>query len=102
MSYVIYNARTTMMQNSEGKNDGYAYFKTEAAAKAQRTRMVKKLAKRIRQHGNDVFLIADSATFHSKIEKQVERTNAMTLKTFMEPVNANFYTSPSSEHYWCS
>ena len=91
-----------MMQNSEGKNDGRTYFKTEAAAKAQRTRMVKKLAKRIKQHGNDVFLIADSEVFHSEIEKQVERVNAMTLEVFMERVNADFYCSPSSEHYWCS
>ena len=35
------------------------------------------------------------------IEPMVERTNIMTGKKFMEPINTPHYLSASSETYWC-
>ena len=34
------------------------------------------------------------------IEPMVEKTNMMTGKKFMEPINTPHYMSPSSESYW--
>ena len=34
------------------------------------------------------------------IEPMIERTNMMTGKKFMEPINTPHYMSPSSESYW--
>lgn len=46
--------------------------------------------------------VSDMKTFYTSIEPMVERTNMMTGKTYMEPLNTPIYLSPSSETYWSS
>ena len=41
-----------------------------------------------------------SAEDYDLIEPMIERTNMMTGKKFLEPINTPHYMSPSSESYW--
>lgn len=93
MSYVVYNVETTQTVNE--KRWGRETFKTEAAAKAARTRMIKRL-----KMPADSLAIADVALYTKHIAKTVTRTNLMTGKTYQESVNTPLCCSPSSETYW--
>ena len=54
-----------------------------------------------RTHVNDInnYMVM-SVEDYELIEPMVERTNMMTGKKFMEPINTPHYMSPSSESYW--
>ncbi len=93
MAYVIYDPKTTAIIPEKSFSRGS--FKTLAAAKAARTRMVRR-----QKFKPDTLAIAESNYYLSHIKKMVERTNLMTGKTYMEDVNTPRCCSPSSEAYW--
>ena len=90
MSYVVYEVETTRLV-------GNAYA-TEAAAKAARTRLTKKLA----QEGKTApeMAVAEREYFTEEVEMWVERTNMMSGKKYLERYNTPVYMSPSCESYW--
>ena len=93
MAYVVYNIETTQTVNE--KRFGRETYKTEAAAKAARTRMIK----RIKFDPNQL-AVAEVAFYTQNIAAIVTRTNLMTGKTYQESVNTPMCCSPASETYW--
>ena len=91
MSFVIYHIKTTLIYG------GYRNtHKTERAAKAALTRAVNKGKITDRSE----YAIAGILEFDHSIEKQVERTNMMSRKKYMEGVNTPAFMSPACESYW--
>jgi len=99
--FVIYERDTTKIIEVYRKNSGWkkSSYKTMSAAKAALTRILKA---RKDIGGFDLFnlAIAEISYYQDKIEKQVEKTNMMTGKKYMESINTPSYMSPSSEAYW--
>ena len=95
MSYVVYNIETSQTVNE--KRWGRETYKTEAAAKAARTRMIKRL-----NYDANALAISDVAFYTKHVAKTVTRTNLMTGNTYQESVNTPMCCSPSSETYWSS
>ena len=99
MAYVIYNKETTILFYVRGKHLGVGCtkdtWKSEAAALAALTKAVN--AGKIER---DDYAISEESRFIDRIEKHVERTNAMTGETYIERVNEPSCCSPSSETYW--
>lgn len=99
--YVIYERDTTKIVEVYRKNSGWkkSSYKTMSAAKAALTRILKA---RKDIGGFDLYnlAIAEISYYQDKIEKQVEKTNMMTGKKYMESINTPGYMSPSSEAYW--
>ena len=94
MSYVVYEKDTTLLLTRRT-------FKTEAAAKAARTRILNKEHEKTGQvRPNTDYEIAESDVFYASIEKRVPRENMMSGKTYYEGVNTPNYCSPASEAYW--
>jgi len=88
--FYVYNLETSkIMKNKKGKST----WKSYGAAKAFRTRMAR-MGYNVGEYG-----IVDTSLY-SLIEKQVEKTNLMTGKKYMESVNTPNYMSPASEAYW--
>lgn len=92
MPYVVYEVESTRMVPT--KNRTY-YFLAEGTAKAHKTRLVKKGT-----YTADQIEVADADVYKLLIEKQVEKTNLMSGKTYWESVNTPSYCSPASEAYW--
>lgn len=90
--YVIYNAVTTRYYRGRGRG-ARTHYATEATAKRART---------INKLNTNEWLIAEADYFYANIEKQIERTNLMSGRKFMESVNTPYSISPASETYWCS
>lgn len=82
MLYVVYDMDTTVKLNDK-------YYKSEAAAKAAITRS-----------GKENLSYAEVGIFNRVIEKQVQRTNAMTGAVYWERANTPRSCSPASELYW--
>ena len=93
MAYVVYNVGTTKTENE--KRWGRETFKTEAAAKAARTRMIKRL-----KYDPDQLAVAEVSFYSKNIAGTVTRTNLLTGQTYQESVNTPMCCSPSSETYW--
>jgi hypothetical protein len=93
MSYVVYETATTRIISE--KRWGKTHYATEAAAKAARTRMIRK-----GKYNADQLMVQDAQAYHMLIEETVERVNLMTGKTYRESVNTPNCCSPSSETYW--
>jgi len=89
MTHVAYEVETTLLVSTKS-------YATHSAAKAALTRYIKKN----NIDGTNGYAIAEASEFYSKIEKKVERVNAMSGKTFFEAANTSYYSSPSSESYW--
>jgi hypothetical protein len=88
--FYVYNLETSkIMKNKKGKST----WKSYGAAKAFRTRMA------CMGYNAGEYGIVDTRLY-SLIEKQVEKTNLMTGKKYMESVNTPLCCSPSSETYW--
>ena len=87
MSYVIYFTDNTVLATDKT-------YKTLSAAKAAMTRLAKK-GKLEREAA-----VATYSDFKDNIEQLVERTNLMSGKKFMEPINTPSYMSPAYESYW--
>lgn len=95
--FVVYHKETTKFLRI--LRNGYwqdARFETESAAKACLTRQSKKDPK----FNGEEYAIADSKTFHEKIEKHETKKNMMSGKEFTQPVNTPSYCDPSCESYW--
>lgn len=93
--YVIYEKRTTRIQ-------GKAHATLRKANNALK-RMIQEWPLRNCGGGvvsEDQFGIAEQGHFHEHIERQVQRTNLMTGKPYMEPINTPGFMSPASEAYW--
>ena len=107
MSYVIYDTNTTIIL----RDPLVAYYKaketyaTEKAAKAGRTRILRKILESGREDlidrfaGKD-FAIAETRDFYDNIEKQETKRNLMSGKEFTQGVNTPLCCDPSSETYW--
>ena len=80
MSYVVYDINSTQTVNE--KRWGRETYKTEAAAKAARTRMIKRL-----KYDANSLAVSDVAFYTQNIAKTVTRTNLMTGKSYQENVN---------------
>ena len=93
MVYVVYNIQSTKTVNE--KRWGRETFKTEAAAKAARTRMIK-----CQKYDGTQLAVAEVAFYTKNIAATVTRTNLMTGKTYQESVNTPSCCSPASEAYW--
>ena len=93
MAYVVYNIQSTQTVNE--KRWGRETFKTEAAAKAARTRMIKR-----QKYDGAQLAVAEVAFYTKNIAGTVTRTNLMTGKDYQESVNTPMCCSPSSETYW--
>jgi hypothetical protein len=92
MAYVVYSTKTTAIVTE--KAFGRSSFKTLAAAKATRTRMIR------RGITPSTIAVADSNYYINHIKQQVEKTNLMSGKKYMEDVNTPLCCSPASETYW--
>lgn len=93
MAYVVYSTKTTAILTE--KNWGRGSFKTEAAAKAARTRLIRR-----QKFAASEIAVAESMDYINNIAKMVEKTNLMSGKKYMESVNTPACCSPASETYW--
>ena len=93
MAYVVYDTKTTAIVTNGAASR--TTFKTLAAAKAARTRMIKR-----QKFAATALAIADSMDYINNIKQMVERTNLITGKKYMEDVNTPRCCSPASEAYW--
>lgn len=91
--YVVYDIKSTALITKRAFGRGS--YKTLAAAKAARTRLIR----RQKFSCNDL-AVANSEYYINHIKKMVERTNLLTGKKYMEDVNTPACCSPSSEAYW--
>jgi len=109
-TYLIVNRETKAVVQVPGNGVGCwkaARYQTVAAAKSTITRMKKKVAedymggKRAPNWCLDVekYDIYNLDQYRA-MDKQVERVNIMTGKTYMEDANTANCCSPSSETYW--
>jgi len=95
--YLIHQGTGNIITDSGGRWQAY---KTQAAAKACRTRVV---AKRDFKQEDLVIVSQDNVQkfrHAHNLPTKVERTNIMTGKKFMEDVDTPYFCSPSSETYW--
>lgn len=93
MSYVVYNTRTTRIETE--KRGGKEVYATDAAAKAARTRMLRKFG-----YDEAQLAVQDLRAYRMFIEGTVERVNLMSGEKYRESVNTPNYCSPASEAYW--
>jgi hypothetical protein len=101
MAYVVYCTSDSRIVTE--KRYGKETYATESAAKAARTRMLKKPRKvngELLVYKPEDLAVQDLQAYRMFIEQTVERVNLMTGKTFRESVNTPYYCSPSSETYW--
>lgn len=98
MSYYLVHQNTgNIITDRRGRWQAY---KTQAAAKACRTRV---LAKRNFKSEDLVIVRQDNLQQFRRahnISTLVERTNIMTGKKFQEDVDTPYFCSPASESYW--
>jgi len=98
MSYYLVHQNTGNIITDRGGR--WQAYKTQAAAKACRTRVVAKKGfcqddlVIVRQDNLQQFRHAHN------IPTKVERTNIMTGQKFMEDIDTPYFCSPSSESYW--
>lgn len=98
MAYYLVHQNTGNIITDRG--DRWQAYKTQAAAKACRTRV---LAKRSFKSEDLVIVRQDNLQqfrHAHNLPTQVERTNIMTGQKFMEDVDTPYFCSPSSEAYW--
>lgn len=93
MAYVVYNTASTAIVTE--KSWGRGSFKTEAAAKSARTRMIKR-----QKYAADALAVADSEFYNMFIRRSVKRVNLMSGLEYYEDVNTPSHCSPASEAYW--
>lgn len=101
MSYVLFETESTRIVTE--KRYGQESYSTESAAKAARTRLLRK-GKRINgQHvmyKPEDLAVCSLGFYRQNIEKMVERVNLMSGKKYIESINTPNYCSPASEAYW--
>ena len=92
MSYVLFNLETTITVKDK-YHIGTKLYKTEGAAKAERTRLTKKGKLKAEEYG--VLPVAEFA----KIEKMETKKNLLSGHEFTQSVNTPLCCDPSSETY---
>ena len=95
--YLIHQGTGNIITDRGGRWQAY---KTQAAAKACRTRVV---AKQGFKQEDLVIVNQDNVQkfrHAHNLPTKVERTNIMTGKKFLEDVDTPYFCSPSSETYW--
>lgn len=92
---VVYNVHTTAIVRSKPYVD--AIFKSMAAAKACKTRLVKS-----GKYAASDIEVADYAVYQTLIAGTREVTNLMTGEKVRESVNTSWACSVASETYWSS
>tara|TARA_B110000211_G_C13890296_1_gene469267 strand:- start:222 stop:500 length:279 start_codon:yes stop_codon:yes gene_type:complete len=90
MSYVVYRKSDSLIMHP-ANNRYKTEWKSEGAAKAFLTRMVKM------GYNRDEYAAVPSVDYKPAM---VEKTNMMSGKKYMEDINTPNYCSPSSESYW--
>lgn len=95
MAYVVYNVNTTAIVTERAY--GTQYYKTEAAAKAAKTRICRK-----KNLEDAVLAVQDSNAYHLLIASTREVRNVMTGELVRESVNTPWHCSVASESYWCN
>lgn len=101
MAYVVYRTSDTRIVTE--KRYGKEVYATEAAAKAARTRMLKKPRKvngELLVYKPEDLVVQDLQAYRMFIEQKVKRVNLMSGKEYYESVNTPNYCSPASEAYW--
>jgi len=93
MAYVVYNVKSTAIVTERAFGRGS--YKSQAAAKAARTRMIRR-----HKYAAETLAVAESMDYINNIKQMVERVNMMTGKKYMEDINTPRCCSPSSEVYW--
>lgn len=93
MAYVVYDVKSTALVTERAFGRGS--YKSLAAAKAARTRMIRK-----EKFAPQSLAVAESMDYINNIKQLIEKTNLMTGKKYMEDVNTPHYCSPASETYW--
>lgn len=93
MSFVVYNVETTAIVRRKPFYD--AIFKSQGAAKACKTRLV-----RDGKYKENEIEVADQVVYSTLIEGTREVTNLMSGKVVRESVNTPNYLSVGSEAYW--
>ena len=95
--YLVHQNTGNIITDRGGRWQAY---KTQAAAKACRTRVVAKLSFK----SEDLVIVSQDNLqqfrYAHNLPTKVERTNIMTGKKFMEDVDTPYFCSPSSETYW--
>ena len=98
MSYYLVHQNTGNIITDRG--DRWQAYKTQAAAKACRTRVVAKLSFKL----EDLVIVSQDNLQQFRhahnLPTKIERTNIMTGKKFLEDVDTPYFCSPSSESYW--
>ncbi len=100
MAYVVYEKEST--RRIDGLNGGpeKSCFETESAAKAARTRFLKKQL----VYTADDILIAEHNKFYAEIEKKIEVFSLMDTNVPKTPIlisaNTPWCCRPDSETYW--
>jgi hypothetical protein len=95
MAYVVYNVNTTAIVTERAY--GTQYYKTEAAAKAAKTRICRK-----KNLEDAVLAVQGSEAYHLLIAGTREVVNLMSGETVRESVNTPWNCSVASESYWCN
>lgn len=98
MSYYLVHQNSGLVITDGGSR--WKAYKTPAAAKACRTRVVEKFG----YDGTDLVIVRaeNLRKFREarQIPTQVERVNIMTGERFMEDIDRPYFCSPSSESFW--
>jgi len=93
--FVVYHKETTLRAyNPQGH--GGSVYKTESAAKAYLTRLVKRFSNIKRED----YAIAELGVFYNSIEKSEVVINLMSGKPVTQSVNTPLCCDVSSELYW--
>lgn len=103
MAFVIYEKDTTVtVGGSALRPNASRTYKTMAAALAAITRYANSRGylETNPNHPKYRYAVADTAYFHTLIEKRVKRKNLMSGEEYSEAVNTPNYCSPASEAYW--
>ena len=98
MSYYLVHQNTGNIITDRGGR--WQAYKTQAAAKACRTRVVAKLSFKL----EDLVIVSQDNLQQFRhahnLPTKIERTNIMTGKKFLEDVDTPYFCSPASETYW--
>ena len=98
MSFYLVHQNTGNIITDRGGR--WQAYKTQAAAKACRTRVVAKLSFKL----EDLVIVSQDNLQQFRhahnLPTKIERTNIMTGKKFLEDVDTPYFCSPASETYW--
>lgn len=99
--FVVYHCETKRIVRSKPYQD--AIFKTQGAAKACKTRLLKKIDRHGRpEYTADQLEVADKVVYDLLIGGKHQVKNFMTGEMVWEDINTPYSCSVASETYWSS